>query len=34
MGTSPLFIAAPVNFNGKAFGSFGVVATPPTSSWR
>ncbi len=27
MGTAPLFIAAPVNFNGKAFGSFGVVAT-------
>jgi len=27
MATSPLFIAAPVNFNGKAFGSFGVVVT-------
>ena len=25
--TSPLFLAAPLNANGKAFGSFGVVAT-------
>jgi len=25
--TSPLFVAAPLNANGKAFGSFGVVVT-------
>jgi membrane protein len=27
IATSPLFIAAPLNQNGKAFGSFGVVLT-------
>jgi membrane protein len=27
MATSPLFLAAPLNENGKAFGSFGVVLT-------
>jgi membrane protein len=27
MATSPLFLAAPLNQNGKAFGSFGVVLT-------
>jgi hypothetical protein len=27
MATAPLFVAAPLNENGKAFGSFGVVAT-------
>jgi len=27
VATSPLFIAAPLNANGKAFGSFGVVLT-------
>jgi membrane protein len=27
IATSPLFLAAPLNANGKAFGSFGVVLT-------
>jgi membrane protein len=27
IATSPLFVAAPLNANGKAFGSFGVVLT-------
>src|SRR5262249_32261335 len=27
VATSPLFLAAPLNANGKAFGSFGVVLT-------
>jgi membrane protein len=27
IATSPLFLAAPLNQNGKAFGSFGVVLT-------
>ncbi|MFL5965779.1 MAG: hypothetical protein ACJ747_04425 [Gaiellaceae bacterium] len=27
MATAPLFVAAPLNENGKAFGSFGVVLT-------
>jgi len=27
VATAPLFVAAPLNANGKAFGSFGVVAT-------
>lgn len=27
IATSPLFVAAPLNTNGKAFGSFGVVLT-------
>ena len=27
MATSPLFLAAPLNQNGKALGSFGVVLT-------
>jgi hypothetical protein len=27
VATSPLFVAAPLNANGKAFGSFGIVLT-------
>jgi uncharacterized BrkB/YihY/UPF0761 family membrane protein len=27
IATAPLFVAAPLNQNGKAFGSFGVVLT-------
>jgi uncharacterized BrkB/YihY/UPF0761 family membrane protein len=27
IATSPLFLAAPLNANGKAFGSFGIVLT-------
>jgi uncharacterized BrkB/YihY/UPF0761 family membrane protein len=27
IATSPLFLGAPLNANGKAFGSFGIVLT-------